>query len=91
MIVTRLKIFGNVQGVGFRAFVTRCARARGLRGWVRNRRDGGVEALLIGEDSAVAAAIQQCRRGPPLARVDRLETLPAQDDGSDDFAERATV
>lgn len=91
MIAARLEIYGTVQGVGFRAFVTRCARARGLRGWVRNRRSGGVEALLIGEDTAVAAAIELCRRGPPLARVDRVETLPAQDDGSADFAERATV
>ena len=51
----------------------RCARrgARGLRGWVRNRRDGSVEALLIGAAGDVAAMIAACRRGPPLARVDR--------------------
>jgi acylphosphatase len=91
MIAARIEIFGNVQGVGFRAFVTCQARARGLRGWVRNRRDGGVEVFLIGEPDAVAAIVAQCRRGPPAARVDRIEELPAQDDGTPDFAERATV
>ncbi|HVA15700.1 MAG TPA: acylphosphatase [Stellaceae bacterium] len=87
----QLEIFGRVQGVGFRAFVRHCARARGLRGWVRNRSDGSVEALLIGEEDAVAAVTEQCRRGPSQARVDRLESLPAQDDGTPDFTERATV
>jgi acylphosphatase len=91
MIATRIEIFGRVQGVGFRAFVTRCARARGLRGWVRNRFDGCVEALLIGEPTPVEAVIEQCRRGPPLAQVDRLENFSAQDDGTPDFTERATV
>jgi acylphosphatase len=94
MIATRIEVFGQVQGVGFRAFVTRYARARGLRGWVRNRRDGSVEALLIGEPASVEAMIEQCRRGPPLARVDRVdrvENTPAQDDGTPDFDERATV
>lgn len=87
----RLEIFGVVQGVGFRAFVSYSARARGLRGWVRNRRDGSVEAMLIGEPVAVTAVVEQCRHGPRLARVDRVESLPAQDDGAPDFTERATV
>ena len=91
IVAMHLDISGKVQGVGFRYFVTRCARHQGLRGWVRNRRDGSVEALLIGEEAAVAAATEQCRRGPPMGRVDRLDATPAQDDGSADFAERATV
>lgn len=91
MIAQRIEIFGSVQGVGFRAFVIRHARTQGLRGWVRNRRDGSVEALLIGEPAAVAAIIAQCRRGPPTAQVDRIEEFPAQDDGTLGFAERATV
>ena len=91
MIATRIDIFGDVQGVGFRAFVTRAAHARGLRGWVRNRGNGSVEALLIGDEPAVIAIVEQCRRGPRLARVDRLESAPAQDDGSSDFTERVTV
>lgn len=91
MIATRLEIFGVVQGVGFRAFVSHSARGRSLRGWVRNRRDGSVEALLIGEPDAVAAVIEKCRHGPRMARVDRVESLPGQDDGAPDFTERATV
>jgi acylphosphatase len=91
IVAMHLDIAGKVQGVGFRYFVTRCARQQGLRGWVRNRLDGGVEALLIGEEAAVATVTEQCRRGPPLGRVDRLNAAPAQDDGSADFAERATV
>jgi acyl-[acyl-carrier-protein]-phospholipid O-acyltransferase/long-chain-fatty-acid--[acyl-carrier-protein] ligase len=54
-VAQQLKIEGIVQGVGFRAFVSRSARAHGLRGWVRNRSDGSVEALLIGDEAAVAA------------------------------------
>ncbi|HEV8014671.1 MAG TPA: acylphosphatase [Stellaceae bacterium] len=91
MTAMRVEIIGEVQGVGFRAFVTRAARARGLRGWVRNRRDGSVEALLIGDEAAVVAVVAQCRRGPPMARVASAESAPAQDDGSPDFTERATV
>ena len=91
IVARRIGISGQVQGVGFRYFVTHSARQHGLRGWVRNRRDGSVEALLIGEEAAVAAVTEQCRRGPPHARVDRLDAAPAQDDRSPDFTERATV
>ncbi|HEX3971795.1 MAG TPA: acylphosphatase [Stellaceae bacterium] len=91
MIAMHLDITGKVQGVGFRFFVTRSAQHQGLRGWVRNRLNGNVEALLIGEEAAVAAVTEQCRRGPPMGRVDRLDAVPAQDDGSTDFVERATV
>lgn len=91
MSATRIEIFGNVQGVGFRAFVTRVARAQGLRGWVRNRRDGSVEAMLVGDPAAIAAVIERSRLGPPHARVDHLEQFPAEDDGTPDFTERPTV
>lgn len=91
IVAQRLEISGRVQGVGFRYFVTQTARQHGLRGWVRNRSGGSVEALLIGEEAAVAAATEQCRRGPPMGRVDRLDSASAQDDGSTDFTERATV
>jgi acylphosphatase len=91
IIAFQLTIFGRVHGVGFRAFVTWQARRRGLRGWVRNRRDGSVEALLIGEEDAVSAVTKECRRGPLSARVDRMEKVPAQDDGTAGFTERATV
>jgi acylphosphatase len=91
IVAMHLDIAGKVQGVGFRFFVTRCARHQNLRGWVRNRLDGSVEALLIGDEAAVAAVTDQCRRGPPMGQVDRLDAVPAQDDGSTDFVERATV
>jgi acylphosphatase len=91
IVAIRLSIAGRVQGVGFRAFVTHQAQRQSLRGWVRNRHDGSVEALLIGEADVVGAVIDVCRRGPPSARVDHVEQLPAQDDGTPDFTERSTV
>jgi acylphosphatase len=90
MAAVRLVISGRVQGVGFRAFVERQARKRGLRGWVRNRRDGTVEALLIGDELALGAMEAACRRGPTLAAVTRLERSEAEDDGSDGFEARPT-
>jgi acylphosphatase len=87
----RLLITGRVQGVGFRAWTSHEARRRGLRGWVRNRHDGTVEALLIGADAAVEAMIEACRQGPGIARVDDIARSPAADDGSPGFAERHTV
>ncbi|HVP09236.1 MAG TPA: acylphosphatase [Burkholderiales bacterium] len=74
MAVTKqLRISGHVQGVGFRHCLAREARAHGLAGWVRNRRDGSVEALLQGDAAAVDKLITWARRGPPAARVDCVE------------------
>ena len=86
----RLVIHGRVQGVGFRVFVVREAERLGLRGWVRNRRDGSVEALLIGAADRLAVAEAACRRGPTLAAVRRLRREAAQDDGSVGFCELAS-
>jgi len=72
-VARRVVVRGRVQGVGFRYFVTRRARALGLTGWVRNLADGSVEALCEGPDVAVAALLEQLRSGPRLARVDDLE------------------
>jgi acylphosphatase len=91
MVAVLLSIAGRVQGVGFRAWTVREARRRALRGWVRNRRDGRVEALLIGEVEEVEAMVEACRRGPTLARVDDLERKPVEDDGSHDFSEWPTA
>ncbi len=73
----RLMIRGRVQGVGYRSFVEDEAVARGLKGWVRNRRDGSVEAVIEGEPQAVEAMIAACRRGPRSARVDAVEIAEA--------------
>ncbi|HZP99010.1 MAG TPA: acylphosphatase [Reyranella sp.] len=72
----RLTITGRVQGVGYRDWVITTGRRLGLTGWVRNRTDGAVEALIVGEEGAVGRMIQACRRGPPLARVDEIDVDP---------------
>jgi acylphosphatase len=91
MRTVRLRITGRVQGVGYRLWAERTATARGLRGWVRNRIDGSVEILMIGDDGAVSAMIEACRRGPPAARVDAARVAEAEDDGSSGFTARATT
>jgi acylphosphatase len=70
--IRHVTIRGRVQGVGYRAWVEHEATARDLEGWVRNRRDGGVEALFAGSADIVAEMIALCRRGPPSARVDAV-------------------
>lgn len=70
--VRHLSIVGMVQGVGFRAAFLRQAQSRDLGGWVRNRRDGSVEAMIAGEAEAVAGMIAWARRGPPGSRVDQV-------------------
>jgi len=90
MAAVRIVISGRVQGVGFRDFVERQARKRGVRGWVRNRRDGTVEALFIGDEPALRDMEASCRRGPSLAVVSRLDRFDATDDGSDGFEARPT-
>lgn len=62
-------IKGRVQGVAYRDWTQRRAETLGLGGWVRNRRDGSVEALFSGSDEAVAGMIEACRQGPPMADV----------------------
>ena len=72
----RLTITGRVQGVGYRDWTITTARRFGLSGWVRNRTDGAVEALIVGEDQAVGEMIDACRRGPTMARVDNVDIEP---------------
>src|SRR5207253_11073860 len=72
-VVRQVTIRGRVQGVGFRYWTRRTATARGLKGWVRNRRDGSVEAVFAGDEQAVADMIELCRRGPDPARVATVE------------------
>lgn len=74
MQITRhLSLRGRVQGVFFRESMSREAIQRGIRGWVRNRRDGSLEAMLQGEASQVQAVIDWARRGPPAAQVTNIE------------------
>ena len=68
----RLRIFGQVQGVFFRAWTMQQAQLLGVKGWVRNRRDGSVEVEAFGEEAAVEALIAKCRQGPSQARVERM-------------------
>jgi acylphosphatase len=70
--ILHVTIRGRVQGIGYRAWVEDRARASRLEGWVRNRRDGSVEALFSGPASIVAEMIAQCRHGPPSARVEAV-------------------
>ena len=87
----RVRIEGRVQGVGFRYWTERVATDLGLSGWVRNRRDGGVEAVFSGPADAVAEMIERCRQGPPSARVDFVKVLEEDDPVSEGFEVKPTV
>ena len=69
MIAKRLRIHGRVQGVGYRAWMVQAATRLGVAGWVRNRGDGTVEALVEGDTAAVEELLRACRRGPIAASV----------------------
>ena len=79
-IIRHVTFKGRVQGVGYRAFVVDAAEAHGLAGWVRNRRNGTVEAVFAGSAAAIAAVLAECRRGPSMARVDGLDDQPGTAD-----------
>lgn len=72
-ISQHLKVYGQVQGVFFREAMCRKAQQLGITGWVRNRRDGTVEAMIQGVPEAVNAMIEWARTGPELARVEEVE------------------
>ena len=87
----RAVMSGRVQGVFFRSWTVRMAAARGLDGWVRNRRDGTVEAVFAGTAQAVDHMLADCRLGPDLARVTDLAVSPAEDPGPTGFDQRPTL
>jgi acylphosphatase len=92
MVARHLEISGHVQGVGFRYAMQREAARLGLTGWVRNRRDGRVEALLQGDEEAVAALTEWARRGPAGAHVAALRVASAEADASlAGFEQRPTI
>ncbi|MGF6309896.1 acylphosphatase [Bradyrhizobium sp. i1.8.4] len=79
-VIRHVTISGRVQGVGYRAWVDDQAHARGLEGWVRNRRDGSVEAVFAGPDDVVAEIITACGRGPFSASVDGVHVVSGSSD-----------
>lgn len=74
-------IEGRVQGVGYRVWAARTAEDLGLKGWVRNRTDGSVEAVVEGEPETVDAMLKLCRQGPRSARVSHIEQTLRADSG----------
>jgi acylphosphatase len=78
--IRQVTIRGRVQGVGYRYWVEQQARAHDLEGWVRNRRDGSVEALFAGPEGVVSNMVASCRRGPSSARVDAVDQRPGDAD-----------
>ena len=87
----RLRIEGSVQGVGYRFFAVDEARKLGLDGWIRNRSDGSVDALVSGSTGAVEAFVAACMRGPPGARVTNVDMHAAEPPGERGFQWRQTV
>lgn len=85
MTTVAVRVTGRVQGVWFRGWTQEQAEARGLSGWVRNAPDGSVAALLHGPAADVADMVAALHEGPPLARVDRVETHPAEPPDAPDF------
>jgi acylphosphatase len=84
----RLRITGKVQGVWFRDWTVSTASQMGVRGWVRNRRDGSVEALAIGEADLLQRFAARCGQGPERARVDEVLVEPAEPEPIDTFERR---
>ena len=78
--IRQVTITGGVQGVGYRAWLEHRARTHGLEGWVRNRRDGSVEALFAGPAQVVSEMVARCRRGPSSARVESVTDEAASPD-----------
>lgn len=77
---------GSVQGVFFRVETRDRARSLGVAGWVRNARDGTVEAAFEGDDERVESMVDWCRRGPAGARVEAVEVAWVEPEGEDGFS-----
>jgi acylphosphatase len=90
-MIRRLTARGRVQGVWYRGWAVDQARALGLSGWVRNRRDGSVEMLVSGAEKAIDAFVGACRRGPPAARVERVDVEESGEAVASGFEQRPTA
>jgi acylphosphatase len=88
VIRRRLIVHGRVQGVGFRWAIARAAESRRVAGWVTNRADGTVEAVLEGEPDAVESIVASSREGPRGARVDRVDVTEEAPEGLRGFTTR---
>jgi acylphosphatase len=75
MVRAHAIVIGRVQGVFFRMETQSAAERIGVSGWVRNKRDGSVEAVFEGKETKVATILEWCKKGPPHARVDRLDVV----------------
>lgn len=91
MKAKRLVIAGQVQGIGYRDWMVRKARELGVSGWVRNRRDGTVEALVAGEVASVEELSRMCRRGPRLAEVTSISEEMAEPPAEPGFHQVPTL
>lgn len=87
----RARITGRVQGVGFRAWMEQAAVRMGVSGWVRNRRDGSVEAVIAGDAGKVDEMLTMCWQGPPAAKVDGVRIEDAAAPGGNGFESRPTA
>lgn len=90
-VAVRVRIYGRVQGVWYRGWTELEAKSLELFGWVRNRKDGSVEALFIGADDAVQKMVSRCSEGPPAAAIERIETEKAQGVAPNRFEVKPTV
>src|SRR4029077_17751569 len=91
MTARLIRIRGKGQGGWYRPLAVEQAGKTGLRGWVRNRHDGSVEALLAGEPGAIDEMIAACRKGPRLARVDNISSEPTVEEPPAGFEQRPTA
>ena len=91
VVTRRLRITGRVQGVGYRDWCLRTAWAADLTGWVRNRADGSVEAVVQGPAEAVEAFVGACQAGPPLARVKGVDTTSCDEPVDPGFRQLPTA
>ena len=91
MIARHLSIHGRVQGVFYRGWAVQTARSLGLTGWVRNRNDGRLEILIVGESDESDALIDKLREGPAMARVDNIEAHADSERPPKGFTKRFTA